>query len=304
MNYSLELIMQNGCRHILDQFENGFYWLKEQGFQLRFQIIDGEPFSRLQVTLNGSTRGGIFHDEDIIYIFKHQLAEILSEAILNHWEKRLIRRQVGRSCKGLTPEEQAELAERAVHFLRRCNENESLNLLLKFGRKNKISHSILEHLETHDTLNLEGLVNFGLREYWREIRFAVELAYEDFKSEKRYHDFIRLLKHFVEAQPPINPEVNVYLTENGSFHFWDENGRVIEHDIIDLYLEDGSCSRESLDDIIISILITVAPRRIVLHLSGTQPHTGSAWPIKRVFKERVLMCPGCDRCLGPRRFEH
>lgn len=304
MHYSLELVMQNGCQHIMEQLETGFYWLKERGFQLEFQIINGEPFNRLLVTLNGSTCSGVFHDEDIIYIFKHQLAEILSEAILNHWEKKLIRRQVERSCKRLPLEEQVELAERAVHFLRRCNDNESLNLLLKFGRRNKISHSILEHLETHDTLNLEGLVNFSLQEYWREIRFAVDLAYEDYKSEKQYNDFIRLLKYFVETQPPKNPEVNVYLAENGVFQFWDENGRVIEHDFIDLYLEDGLGSSDNLDDILISVLITVAPRRIIFHSSGKLPDTGSAQIIKRVFKERVLMCPGCDRCLGHRRSDH
>lgn len=304
MYYSLELVMQNGCQHITNQLENSFHWLKERGFQLKFQLHCEEPNSRILITLHGSTRGGVFHDDDIIYIFKHQLAEILSEAILNHWEKKLIRRQVERSCKRLTLEEQTELAERAVHFLRRCNENESLNLLLKFGRKNKIAHSILEHLETHDTLNLEGLVTFSLREYLREIRFAVELAYEEFKSEKRYNDFIRLLKHFVESQPPKNPEVNVYLAENGVFHFWDENGRVIEHDLIDLYLEDGICSHDNLDDILISILITVAPRRIIFHSSGTLPPSESARVIKRVFKERVLMCPGCDKCMGHHRFDH
>lgn len=304
MHYSLELVMQNGCQHIMEQLETGFYWLKERGIQLEFQIINGEPFNRLLVTLNGSTCSGVFHDEDIIYIFKHQLAEILSEAILNHWEKKLIRRQVERSCKRLPLEEQVELAERAVHFLRRCIDNESLNLLLKFGRRNKISHSILEHLETHDTLNLEGLVNFSLQEYWREIRFAVDLAYEDYKSEKQYNDFIRLLKYFVETQPPKKPEVNVYLAENGVFQFWDENGRVIEHDFIDLYLEDGLGSSDNLDDILISVLITVAPRRIIFHSSGKLPDTGSAQIIKRVFKERVLMCPGCDRCLGHRRSDH
>lgn len=169
---------------------------------------------------------------------------------------------------------------------------------LTFGRKNKISHNILEHLDTDNTLNLDGLVNFSLREYLREIRFAVDLAYEDLKSEKQYNDFIRLLKYFVETQPPKAVEVNIYLAENGAFHLWDEKGHVIEQDLIDLYLEDILTNDNNLDDILISILITVAPRRIIFHSLGAVPDTEPARIIKRVFKERIMVCPGCDRCLG------
>lgn len=304
MFYSLDLVMQNGCQYIAERLENSFYWLWERGFQLKVQVSPGEPFSRILITLSGSTYSGVFHDEDIIYIFKHQLAEILSESILSHWERKLIRKQAQRSYKRLTPAEQAEVAERAVHFLRRCNDNESLNLLLKFGRKNKISHSILEHLETTNTLNLNGLINFSLRDYLREIRFAVDLAYEDIKSEKQYNDFIRLLKYFVETQPPKTVEVNIYLAENGLFHLWDEKGQVIEHDFIDLYLEDILSNDNNLDDILISILITVAPRRIIFHSTGAVPDTEPARIIKRVFKERIMVCPGCERCPGHQLRDH
>jgi len=298
MFYSMDLVTQHGCQYIIDRLNTSFFWLKERGFQLTVQVVSGEPFSRILITLSGSTRSGVFHDDDIIYIFKHQLAEILSEAILNHWERKIIKRQAERSFKRLTPAEQAELAERAVQFLRRCNDNESLNLLLKFGRKNKISHSILEHLESNNTLNLDGLVNFSLRDYLREIRFAVDLAYEDLKSEKQYNDFVRLLKYFVETQPPKTLEVNIHLAENGDFHLWDEKGQVIEHDFIDLYLEDIMTNDNNLDDILISILITVAPRRIIFHSTGAVPDTEPARIIKRVFKERIMVCPGCERCPG------
>jgi putative sporulation protein YtxC len=169
---------------------------------------------------------------------------------------------------------------------------------LKFGRKNKISHSILEHLETSDTLNLDGLANFSLRDYSREIRFAVDLAYEDIKNEKQYNDFVKLLKYFVETQPPKAIEVNVFLAENGTFHLWDEKGNVIEQDFIDLYLEDILNNDNNLDDILISILITVAPRRIVFHSSGVLPDTEPTRIIKRVFKERIIVCPGCEQCFS------
>ena len=120
MIYCLELVMYSGCEFITDRLETSFFWLKERGFQLTVEVNVQEPFNRLQVTLCGPIRSGVFHDEDIIYIFKHQLAEILSEAILGYWEKKLIKRQTERNYKWLSLEEQAELKERANYFLRRC----------------------------------------------------------------------------------------------------------------------------------------------------------------------------------------
>jgi hypothetical protein len=43
-------------------------------------------------------------------------------------------------------------------------------------------------------------------------------------------------------------------------------------------------------------LITIAPRRIVLHNAlelGSEP----VETIKKVFKDKIRMCTGCERCL-------
>ena len=65
----------------------------------------------------------------------------------------------------------------------------------------------------------------------------------------------------------------------------------IKQDFVDLYLEDILNNNSNLDDILISILITVASRRIVFHLQEL-PDTEPARIIKRVFKERIMVCLG------------
>ncbi|NLB17143.1 MAG: hypothetical protein GX825_00015, partial [Syntrophomonadaceae bacterium] len=155
---------------------------------------------------------------------------------------------------------------------------------------------ILELYDADGSLNLEGLVNFRLRDYKREIRFAVDIANEDLKSEKQYNDFVKLLKYFVDNQPPRVFEVNVMLAENGLFNLWDERGEEINEDFIDFYQGDLISSGNNLDDVLISILITIAPRRIVFHTVGSLPDIEPIRIIRSVFKEKIYVCTGCERC--------
>ncbi|MGE5396515.1 MAG: sporulation protein YtxC [Chitinophagales bacterium] len=296
MNYTLELASQSGTEHIRDRLESSFSWLRERGYNLN---IDEKPgtIKVLMVTLTGPSEFGLFHDEDIVYIFQHQLAEILSETITTWWEEDLTRRQIEKTCKLLSNEEQAQLVAKSVDFLRHCNDNESLNLLLKFGRKNKISHRILEHLHQADRLNVDGLIRFALRDYLREIRFAVELAYEEYKNEKQYNEFVKLLKYFVDTQPPKVMEVNIMVFEEGNFSLWDEKGEPIKQDLIDFYSnEDITGDNTTLEDVLISILITISPRRIVFHSTKGLFNNDATKVIRKVFKNRFLVCPGCERC--------
>jgi|GEM_PF-6884905 YtxC-like family. len=47
----------------------------------------------------------------------------------------------------------------------------------------------------------------------------------------------------------------------------------------------------------VSLLITTASRRIVLHnIIGTEPCNESAKMIKKVFEKRIPGCTDCERC--------
>lgn len=297
MIYQLELAPQSGCQLITGRLETSFYWIKEKGYTLSVEKPDECDQNSLLITLCGPDRTGVFNNEDIIYIFKHQMAEIISEIIMGYWEKRIIQNKVERQYRRIPIDEQARIIEKASDFLSRCNENESLNLLLKFGRKNKIAHRVLDHLHNSNALNIEGLIHFRLQEYLREVNFAIDLAYEDLRNEKQYNEFVKLLKYFVETQPPKVQEVNIFIEESGLFRLWDEAGNAIEQDFVELYLEEIINNEANLDDLLISILMTISPRRIVFHSTGGLPEGEPTRIISQVFKERIVLCKGCDKCL-------
>lgn len=296
MIYQLELTPQSGCQHIKGRLETSFYWIKERGYTLTVEKPAVSNSESLLISLCGPDHCGVFNNDDIIYIFKHQMAEIISEAIMVYWEKRIIQNRVERQYRKVSADDQAQLIDKASDFLSRCNENESLNLLLKFGRKNKIAHRVLDHLHTSNSLNIEGLIHFRLQEYLREVNFAVDLAYEDLRNEKQYNEFVKLLKYFVETQPPKVQEVNVFIEEGGLFRLWDENGDTIEQDFVELYLDEIINNETNLDDLLISILMTISPRRIIFHSMGGLPDGEPTRIITQVFNDRIVLCTGCERC--------
>lgn len=303
MIYNLQITTAAESNLLFSELKGKFSWLKQHGYLLSIknQVIDQEHNMLIDMTLHGSTTAAHLKDEDIIYIFKHQISEFLAEHIIRDWEERLIRREVNKKRRLILPGDQVYVMEKAVNFLKRCNSNESLNLLMNYGRKNKIAHRIFDYIYNYDFLVLEGFVNFCMQDYLTEIKFAVDLAYEELKNEKEYNEFVKLLRYFVDNQPPTVLEVNIMTDGNGRFTLWDENGASLEENHINYYWDDLTRSEISLDDMLISILITISPRRIILHNTGQETGSPSLTMIKKVFEKRIKECRGCEHCYNSQK---
>lgn len=298
MIYDLKVTTASGTR-FNEMISQRFKWIREQGYSVTTQMVYQQPGNDMEayeIHLQGNHNNQVFRNEDIVYIFKHQLSEMMAEHILMDWEGRMINKEIRRSCRGVAADEQQIIYNKASQFLRRCNDNESLNLLMNYGRKNRIAHRILDYIHSNQLMVVEGFINFCLPDYLTEIRFAVELAVEELKNEKEYNDFITLLRYFVDTQVPKIYEVNIMMDDHGIFNLWDGSGIKIEEHYMNYYLDDMLLNEINFDDVLISILITIAPRRIVLHNAlelGSEP----VETIKKVFKDKIRMCTGCERCL-------
>jgi len=298
MIYTFELITAKGNVSFLQEFDQRLTWIKEKNYSFNFDILHEEKAETGFVFLNlkGDSIDDVFRNEDIIYIFKHQLAEVLAEHIISDWELKLIEKEIFRRYKGVSAEDKKLIQQKAYGFLKKYNENESLNLFIRFSRKSRISRKILDYISDKDLLILEGFVNFCLQDYMKEIRFAVDLAFEELKNEKEYDEFIKLLRYLVDTQVPKVFEVNLMVGSDKDFYLWDEKGVQIKESYLRHYLDDMLLDEVDLDDVLISILVTIAPRRIVFHniehLLGNEPFE----MIKRVFKDKIEICTGCERC--------
>lgn len=299
MIYQFEISTAQDTEALLKEIDNRLKWIRQRGYDLEVGVLPVEDGKNRLISFilhDNNIQDTTFRKEDIIYIFKHQMAEVLAEHIVTDWEPALILKAVLKSYRKSSPEDRNNLYKKSCDFLRRCHENESLNMLMNFGRKNRITHRIMEHIEQNQLLLVEGFINFRMRDYLTEIKFAVEVAAEELKNEKEYNDFVNLLKYFVDTQAPRIKEVNLLINGNGRFYLWDHKGCKIEEQYVQHYIDDLLLEDLSIDDLLISILISIAPRKIIIHHSSKLDQNESLEIIKNVFADKIMFCSGCKHC--------
>lgn len=306
MFYELSIATAVDLNVFEDEFKERFAWIKQRGYLLKI-INDHFPNSGTnlyRLCLNGNAPSGIFRDKDVLYIFKHQISEMLAEHILIHWEEKMVWHEIVRRYKRCNRKDKNLVLKKSNEILNHYNKNESLNILFNFGRKNKIANRVLEYIDENDLLIVEGFVKFYLPEYLNEIKFVVEVAYEEMRNEQEYNEFVKLLRYFVDTQPAKIYQVNLMMEKEDEFVLWDGSGAKIENNFVSGFFDDNILpDKVNLDDLLISILITVSPRWIILHNTGecNEIESQSVLMIREVFKDRIKFCSGCEHCYHKRK---
>ncbi len=298
--FQIHTIASEKGQPLINDIEQRLSWIKQRGYEITISqcVNEEQNVCIINLCLQGNVTSLVFYDEDIIYIFKHQLSESLAEHIMKNWENDLLWKEINRNCRHYSNDEKDIIYKKSAFFMSRCHENESLNLLMNYGRRNRITRRIFEYMEDNKQIVIEGFINFCLREYLNELKFSVEVACEELRSQKEYNDFINLLRYFVDTQVPRMQEVNLMIGEKGDFYLWDGEGTKIDEHFMNYYLEDMLVEEINLDDVLVSILITISPCRIILHNTIQMEPSEPVETIRKVFKERISECCGCERCKG------
>lgn len=223
--------------------------------------------------------------------FKNLLANIITDAIIEDWAQILIKRIIRDHYYYFNEEEKINIREKALELLK--NDSFSYKPLI---RKNSIAQRVTEYLERHQEIVVEGFVNFRLKDYILEIEDIVDAAVDDFLLEKEYLEFIRLLRYFVEIQEPKVNEVHILLDKNNAFKLVDRHGKLIENEYMDGFSIELMNSSINYEDLLISALITLAPRVVVIHLTNLNEPKDTVKTIKNVFGKRAKECNGCELC--------
>ncbi|QGP90888.1 YtxC-like family protein [Neomoorella glycerini] len=227
--------------------------------------------------------------------FQEQVAEIVAAFIVERWEVALLEGMLLSQYEGLDAGAIEEICRRARAIL---DQGENSYLQLQ-QRGEPIAARILEYFQENTWLNIDGFVRFRLPDYLMELDQALEEAVDEYLMEKEYDEFIRLLRYFVEAQEPRVEKVHVVLSPGGGFQLYDGENRNLSGDYLEGFVVDMADSDLNYEDLLISALITIAPRQVVLHAVDKGRHHNTISTIKSVFGERLIHCSGCSRCLQP-----
>ncbi len=223
------------------------------------------------------------------------ISNALSEFIIKNYEEKLISRIINTNYCYFNGPEKKEIRATALKIIR--NEDGILmNSLFRLRRRNIIVAKVIEYLKTSNILILDGFINFRLKEYTRELEEIVDRAVDDYLMEREYKEFIRLLKYFVDMQDPKYEEVELTQTSNRKYILTDKYGKDITSECM---REIGSSSGKTElnhDDLLVSTLITLAPKRIVIHNAYSFKNSMLLETIKSVFAGKILICGGCEAC--------
>lgn len=170
------------------------------------------------------------------------------------------------------------------------------NLKRDKERHDSLKKSLGDYLAKNSKLNIEGFLNFRLKEYNAFLNNCLENMTEEYLIEKEYEEFIDLLSYFIEVQQPLKEEVHILPDGEERYRLFDENGIEMTNFCIREFLGEITEEELNFDDFLLSTLISLAPNKVVLHRPELVENKNVIHTIQKVFEKNIVYCDSCGIC--------
>ncbi|SKC43433.1 putative sporulation protein YtxC [Maledivibacter halophilus] len=237
---------------------------------------------------------------DFVNMFKHYASVGISSYIIDILEPKIIEKIIHTNYYFLKPDEKKFIMDQFNTSLDNEIYDKNIDVPYKVNRKAKILYKLVEFLSKNSNLNIEGFVNFRLGKYLEDLYEIIDRVIEEYMMKREYNEFIKLLKYFVNIQEPKMDLINIIVDANGGYHFLDGENRIIDDEYIRGLIDDLIDNNLNNDDLLISSLITIAPRKIVFHFVKNVKNTEIIETIKNIFDGKVYICDDCKICKIPK----
>lgn len=219
-----------------------------------------------------------------------QFMNVLAEYIIERYEPQLLSRLLTESYPQLSAAQKREV----LRTKERCSDDPDIGYN---ARKQAVLLSLYDYLREDSCLLLDGFVSFRLKEYEMMLKTVCERLVEDCITRHEYEDFIGLLKYFVSIQEARPQLVHVLVTIDGRYELFAQNGENITERCLSDFIDVSDIpSNANFDDLLISMLITLAPKSIVVHNAEQIRNKELFQTIRRVFDGHLIYCTGCEIC--------
>ncbi len=280
---------------VLQHITNELRQLKNKKVNYSINEIDSEGSTSIICTINN----GRFYREkpDESYnILKTYISNALADYIIGQYEDKLIARIINSNYCYFNSMERKEILNKAMSIIR--NDDKTLiNSIYQIRRRNIIIKRLMDYFDNSNNIILDGFVNFRLKEYIKDLEEIVDKAVDDFLMDREYKEFIRLLRYFVDIQEPKINTVHIIAGYDNKYTLLDDTKKEITNECIQEYAREIIEGEANCDDLLVSSLITFAPRKIIIHCNGQFKNKELMDTIKNVFSGRVVLCQGCEICM-------
>ncbi len=161
-----------------------------------------------------------------------------------------------------------------------------------------IKNKFKEILERSNLINLNGFVNFRLKFIKLYAAQVVERCIDSYLMKKEYMDFISIIKLISEVDEGEYDVVNI-ICNNQKLQVYDKNMKKLT------YINNAEFSAEldskvTYDESVINILLSVSPKKIILHEANIDKKNKEAHNtieiVKKIFEGKIEICKGCKYC--------
>ncbi|SMO34464.1 putative sporulation protein YtxC [Melghirimyces algeriensis] len=219
------------------------------------------------------------------------LGMTVAEYIVTVNEPHVIRKIIQRVFHFRHPDDSRKIEQYALHLLDDSEADEPPYR----KRKERMARQVMRYLNQHHVLAVDGFFHFRLKHYRDGLIRLVEHAVDEFLLEQEYREFIELLRYFVSIQQPKCSLVHVLHIEKRQFRLLDRKGDPLQLKDMGSIAQDLLEQPFSHEDLIVSTLLTVAPKQVVLHTQN--PEENVIRTLEQVFESRMTLCDGCSSCL-------
>ncbi|MCR2045266.1 putative sporulation protein YtxC [Anaerosalibacter massiliensis] len=219
--------------------------------------------------------------------FYNNLSIFITEIIIEYYLKDMILKEVFMNYVNFNREEKIEIVQLAYK-----------NLYSEEGitkERELIFKEVYDYISVTNMMLIDGFVSFRLKSMDEMINQIIKRSIDEFSAVKEYREFINILQYFVDIQEPKIDLVNV-LIENGEYKLYDKDNNKIDGDFLKDIINELSEDGINKEDILISSLITIAPKHIIIHVTEEHKNDEIVDIIQNVFMENVDFCKGCELC--------
>lgn len=228
-----------------------------------------------------------FSSEDIAFLHL-KISEILTEYIICFEEENLLKSLINLDYAFLNFSEKNNILNSAIKIIKN-HDNDFLRMLILLKRRFLIKQNILEYLSENNYLNLSGFIQFRLSNYKKMLFELIQKVVDDYNLQKEYQEFINMLKCFVESQKSRSPKLHVIFEENGEYLILDEKNKDITQNCFEEFIETKEQNNLNNEDVLISSLITLAPKKLLLHFESENYNKKIVNTIEQIFENKVVV---------------
>ncbi len=208
------------------------------------------------------------------------VSRILSELIKNDYLRAYADNIIDINYCGLDTAERASV----VSNILKMSDTEQIALLLE------------SFISNNNHVHMGGFVLFRLKDYLGEFEDEIDFAVDEYIQQKRYRDFVKILRFFVSIQDSVFDSINVVVKNEEKYCLLDNNGNPINKDLLDsTYCELASINEDN-SYIMLNDIISLSPKHITIHCRKSDLGRDYIKVIQEIFGSKIKFCHKCNMC--------